>query len=619
MKAVAFLSFFSGLACAQELCSQFGYHAGFGYEFNNNVWGQRFGQGSQCTYVDKVAYGGVAWHSTWSWSGGEHNVKSYPYSGRQLPNKRIVNSIDKLPSTATWNYKGNNIRANVAYDLFTASDPNHPTSKGEYEVMIWLARIGGVYPIGQSVGIVTIENMPWELFIGQNGDMKVFTFIAPNQRNYYSGDVKNYFNYIRDRHGYPANNQYLLTYQFGTEPFTGNSGTFTCENFWAEACTSFNTMGLGTKIKEALSGDKDNHNARRRKTPGAYPDSTVDIPRTDTWQSSHQTSNKPAHDTRAESIAEEGEYSEYTHAPAGQNRHDAVSPLSDMNEEDRIPATHQRTASGRHEKLTKQPKQQYPYWGEFGKPNTNDTAAAEKNQRGYSDKDSGIDATRKSSDEHPINTKISEGYNNQAGIDADPYGQGNDLGRNNTVSSNTHPALRGAPNSGLADEHNQYGITTSGVNRGRAVLVDDEAAKAKSMAASQVSQPSQVPNASAPYENADQGYDGANYGYGNYGLAHGGADGIYDASPAVQRTGTVNSRGPANATQRFVDSPFGQREQPSPVVNSPNSTGDSPRKSLGDHYGPGHAGARVLHRCQHCGNDNDITKYFNRDVVYRLS
>lgn len=74
-----------------------------------------------------------------------------------------------------------------------------------------LGRIGGVYPIGSSVGQVTVEGMQWDLWIGYNGAMKVFSFIAPQERRYYSGDVKRYFDYIRDRHGFPANNQYLLS------------------------------------------------------------------------------------------------------------------------------------------------------------------------------------------------------------------------------------------------------------------------------------------------------------------------------------------------------------------------------------------------------------------------
>jgi len=45
-----------------------------------------------------------------------------------------------MPTSITWRYDGNttyNMRANVAYDLFTAADPEHVNSGGDYELMIW--------------------------------------------------------------------------------------------------------------------------------------------------------------------------------------------------------------------------------------------------------------------------------------------------------------------------------------------------------------------------------------------------------------------------------------------------------------------------------------------------
>lgn len=54
-----------------------------------------------------------------------------------------------------WVYDTNNIRCNVAYDLFTAANINHDTSSGDYELMVWLARYD-VYPIGTSQGMVTV-------------------------------------------------------------------------------------------------------------------------------------------------------------------------------------------------------------------------------------------------------------------------------------------------------------------------------------------------------------------------------------------------------------------------------------------------------------------------------
>lgn len=41
---------------------------------------------------------------------------------------------------------------------------------------------------------------------------------------------------------------------------------------------------------------------------------------------------------------------------------------------------------------------------------------------------------------------------------------------------------------------------------------------------------------------------------------------------------------------------------------------------MGDgHHGPGHASAKVLHSCDHCGNDNDISRYFSKEAAYRMS
>jgi xyloglucan-specific endo-beta-1,4-glucanase len=140
--AALLLPLLAGVGLAQQLCDQYGYFAGSGYEFNNNNWGKDSGQGSQCTYVDYHNSNNVGWHSTWSWSGGNDNVKAYPYSGRQLSSKRLVSQIGSLPTSVSWNYAGSNIRANVAYDLFTAQDPNHVTYSGDYELMIWSVQLG---------------------------------------------------------------------------------------------------------------------------------------------------------------------------------------------------------------------------------------------------------------------------------------------------------------------------------------------------------------------------------------------------------------------------------------------------------------------------------------------
>ncbi|RYP74925.1 hypothetical protein DL771_002709 [Monosporascus sp. 5C6A] len=225
----------AALVQSQSLCGQYSYYASSGYEFNNNMWGQGSGSGSQCTYVDRASSGGVAWHTTWSWSGGQNNVKSYPYSGRQLPTKKLVSQIGSIPTSTSWSYSNTNIRANVAYDLFTAADPNHATSSGDYELMIWLGRYGDVYPIGSSVGRVSVGGYNWELFTGYNGAMRVYSFVASSPVTGFNSDLKQFFNYLSSSQGFPASSQHLITLQFGTEPFTGNSATLNVHSWSAEA------------------------------------------------------------------------------------------------------------------------------------------------------------------------------------------------------------------------------------------------------------------------------------------------------------------------------------------------------------------------------------------------
>jgi xyloglucan-specific endo-beta-1,4-glucanase len=48
-----------------------------------------------------------------------------------------MNNIKSMPTSITWDYSNRNIRANVAYDVFTAADPNHDKSSGDYELMVW--------------------------------------------------------------------------------------------------------------------------------------------------------------------------------------------------------------------------------------------------------------------------------------------------------------------------------------------------------------------------------------------------------------------------------------------------------------------------------------------------
>lgn len=72
--------------------------------------------------------------------------------------------------------------------------------------------MGGVYPIGNKVTTVTLAGYSWDLYVGPNGSMKVFSFI-PSDGSWkfsFNADLKLFFNYLAQNQGYPINNQHLI-------------------------------------------------------------------------------------------------------------------------------------------------------------------------------------------------------------------------------------------------------------------------------------------------------------------------------------------------------------------------------------------------------------------------
>jgi xyloglucan-specific endo-beta-1,4-glucanase len=223
-----------------SLCTQYAYHGAQGYGILNNLWGKDTATGgSQCTYYNgPSSSGGIAFSSDWTWQGDPNTVKTYIYAGRDFERKRL-SEIQRLPTSVQWSYNVTNMRANVAYDIFTHPDKDHVNYNGEYELMIWLGVYGGIWPItesptGSPVTRVTIAGYSWDLYTGWNGEMRVYSFLPANGPiTSFSADVKEFFNYLIQNYNLPAS-QYMLIYQFGTEAFTGGPTYFNVPRFQAE-------------------------------------------------------------------------------------------------------------------------------------------------------------------------------------------------------------------------------------------------------------------------------------------------------------------------------------------------------------------------------------------------
>lgn len=127
----------------------------------------------------------------------------------------------------SYSYAGHDIVADVSYDAFLSSESS-TTATHEYEVMVWLASLGGAEPIGHSDGAIaspTIGGITWDLYKGDNS-WTVFSFVAQSTVKTYSGDINDFFQYLTDNEGV-SSSQYLQTIGAGTEPFTGSNATFT--------------------------------------------------------------------------------------------------------------------------------------------------------------------------------------------------------------------------------------------------------------------------------------------------------------------------------------------------------------------------------------------------------
>ncbi|KAG2420674.1 endoglucanase A precursor [Aspergillus terreus] len=236
MKLLIGLSTLAATVLGQELCAQYDSASSPPYSVNNNLWGKDQGTGEQCVYVDSLSSSGASWHTTWTWSGGEGTVKSYSNSGVTF-DKKLVSDVQSISTSVSWSQDNTDVNADVAYDLFTAANVDHATSSGDYELMVWLARYGTIQPIGTQIATATVGGQSWEVWYGTSiqagAEQKTYSFVAGSPIQSYSGDLKAFFDYLTQSQSFPADSQYLINLQFGTEPFTGGPVTFTVSDWTA--------------------------------------------------------------------------------------------------------------------------------------------------------------------------------------------------------------------------------------------------------------------------------------------------------------------------------------------------------------------------------------------------
>ncbi|MCJ1394958.1 hypothetical protein MMC18_007839 [Xylographa bjoerkii] len=210
-------------------CGQYTSISTGSYTIYANEWGSSTGTGSQCSQINGLTGSTLAWSTSWSWSGGPNNVKSYTNVEAPLISKPL-SQYSSIKTNWTWSYTGTNIVANVAYDTFLGSTA---TSAQAYEVMVWLGDFGGCSPLSNNgypptpVATPTIGNVAWNLILGQNGNVVVFSFVAQSKDDTsFSGDLLLFYKYLETNYKL-SSGEYLQSIQAGSEVFTGNNGVLT--------------------------------------------------------------------------------------------------------------------------------------------------------------------------------------------------------------------------------------------------------------------------------------------------------------------------------------------------------------------------------------------------------
>jgi len=211
---------------ATTICGQWDSVVTGTYTVYQDLWNEDAAtSGSQCTTVNSDSSGTLAWSTSWTWAGASSQVKSFA-NAVVTSTAMEISAISSIPSTWDWSYTGTSVVADVAYDMFTSSSA---TGSDEYEIMIWLAAIGGAGPIsstGSTVATPTIDGVSWKLYSGPNGDTTVYSFVAASETTSFSGDLKAFFTYLESSFSFPSS-QYLLSIGAGSETFTGTSAVFT--------------------------------------------------------------------------------------------------------------------------------------------------------------------------------------------------------------------------------------------------------------------------------------------------------------------------------------------------------------------------------------------------------
>ncbi|KAG8996807.1 hypothetical protein FRB94_001345 [Tulasnella sp. JGI-2019a] len=202
------------------------------YTLENDQWGIAGYTGSQSAQAISCTSGTkLAWETTYTWTGGSSQVKSYTNVALNTGLGKKLSAITSIPTTWYWTYTkaASGLVADVSYDLWLSATAGTTgaSSSSSYEIMIWLSARGGAGPAGSQIATVTIDGYSWALYKGTVSTWTVFSFkpaSASTEITGFNTDLKAFFTYLTTSQGV-SSSQYLVQVQAGTEPFISATAT----------------------------------------------------------------------------------------------------------------------------------------------------------------------------------------------------------------------------------------------------------------------------------------------------------------------------------------------------------------------------------------------------------
>ncbi|KAJ6135228.1 hypothetical protein N7512_000388 [Penicillium capsulatum] len=242
---------------------------GESFTFNPNQWGVTDStNGGLCmnvttfnneTYATKNT--APEFSVTWQFDAGPNTQPVHAYSNLLVENvlPLTLEKISEINLDLHWTYgvgntpaestddatlKANDLATNVAVDMFFDTDQKKAqnSSLAGFEVMVWFADYGAsAQPFGLDKGAVTtktIEGAEFSLYADTHtvagGDQHVLTWVATEATEKFHGDLYPLITDLYTLKGetYPAKDDYMGIFQFGTEAFSSKQNvTFWCPTF----------------------------------------------------------------------------------------------------------------------------------------------------------------------------------------------------------------------------------------------------------------------------------------------------------------------------------------------------------------------------------------------------